>query len=204
MEPVADSTHPRRATVDVVARVLVVALGVALVVLVATGIWLWRNYRPAAAMAWNDIETLDGHHEQGVRVAHRWASWAAVWLGLALAVVVVRRWWVLRRTAGRPGGGPTAIAGVGVVLVLAAASFTGYLLPWDQLGLWAVTVGTNMRGFSPIFRDNVRFVLVGSSQISTTTYRRWFVVHVAVLSIAAAGSLALVARGLWRAGAQGR
>ncbi len=40
-------------------------------------------------------------------------------------------------------------------------SFTGYLLPWDQLALWAVTVGTNMMGYTPVFGNEVRFVLLG-------------------------------------------
>ena len=48
-------------------------------------------------------------------------------------------------------------------------SFTGYLLPWDQLALWAVTVGTNMMGYTPVFGDQVRFVLLGGVEIGTDT-----------------------------------
>ena len=52
---------------------------------------------------------------------------------------------------------------IGVILLLLTLllSFTGYLLPWDQLALWAVTVGTNMMGYTPVFGDQVRFVLLG-------------------------------------------
>ena len=49
-----------------------------------------------------------------------------------------------------------------LVLLTLLLSFTGYLLPWDQLSLWAVTVGTNMMGYTPVFGDNVKFVLLGS------------------------------------------
>ena len=60
----------------------------------------------------------------------------------------------------------------------AAASFTGYLLPWDQLALWAVTVGTNMMGYTPVFGTQVRFVLLGGKEIGTDTLLRWYVLHV--------------------------
>ena len=60
-------------------------------------------------------------------------------------------------------------------------SFTGYLLPWDQLALWAVTVGTNMAGYTPVFGEEVRFVLLGGKEISPETLLRWYVLHVLFL-----------------------
>ena len=54
---------------------------------------------------------------------------------------------------------------IGVILITLTLllSFTGYLLPWDQLALWAVTVGTNMIGYTPVFGSQVRFVLLGGA-----------------------------------------
>ena len=68
----------------------------------------------------------------------------------------------------------------GVVLfgIVLGFGFTGYLLPWDQLALWAVTVGTNMMGFTPVFGSQIRFVLLGSKAISGDTLLRWYVLHV--------------------------
>ena len=60
-------------------------------------------------------------------------------------------------------------------------SFTGYLLPWDQLALWAVTVGTNMMGYTPVFGQEVRFVLLGGKEIGSETLLRWYVLHVLFL-----------------------
>ena len=56
---------------------------------------------------------------------------------------------------------------IGVILLTLTLllSFTGYLLPWDQLALWAVTVGTNMIGYTPVFGRDVRFVLLGGAEI---------------------------------------
>jgi quinol-cytochrome oxidoreductase complex cytochrome b subunit len=63
-----------------------------------------------------------------------------------------------------------------------AASFTGYLLPWDQLGLWAVRVGTDLKGYRPAFGSQARFVVIGGSEISKSMLWRRFVIHTAVLS----------------------
>src|SRR4029078_5132351 len=52
--------------------------------------------------------------------------------------------------------------------------FTGDLLPWAQLAIWAVTVGTNMAGATPIIGDQVRFMLVGGVELCRTTLLRWY------------------------------
>jgi quinol-cytochrome oxidoreductase complex cytochrome b subunit len=72
---------------------------------------------------------------------------------------------------------------IGVVLLTLTLllSFTGYLLPWDQLALWAVTVGTNMMGYTPVFGTSVKYVLLGSKEISNETLLRWYVLHVLLL-----------------------
>jgi quinol-cytochrome oxidoreductase complex cytochrome b subunit len=72
---------------------------------------------------------------------------------------------------------------IGIILLTLTLllSFTGYLLPWDQLALWAVTVGTNMMGYSPVLRENVQFVLLGGNVISGDTLLRWYVLHVFLL-----------------------
>ena len=60
---------------------------------------------------------------------------------------------------------------IGVILLTLTLllSFTGYLLPWDQLSLWAVTVGTNMIGYTPVFGNQVKFVLLGGNEIGNET-----------------------------------
>jgi quinol-cytochrome oxidoreductase complex cytochrome b subunit len=56
-------------------------------------------------------------------------------------------------------------------------SFTGYLLPWDQLAYWAVTVGTNIARAVPVFGDDVRFFLLGGHEINQNTLIRFYVLH---------------------------
>ena len=72
---------------------------------------------------------------------------------------------------------------VGVILLLLTLllSFSGYLLPWDQLALWAFTVGSTMGSYAPVFGDSVSFALIGGVQISADTLLRWYVLHVLFL-----------------------
>ena len=73
---------------------------------------------------------------------------------------------------------------IGVILLTLTLllSFTGYLLPWDQLALWAVTVGTNMMGYTPVFGGSVKFVLWAlRTWRKWETLLRWYVLHVLLL-----------------------
>lgn len=62
---------------------------------------------------------------------------------------------------------------------------TGYLLPWDQLGLWAVSVGDGLEGYRWLTGDRVRFVVIGSTEIGPDTLLVWLVVHVAAAFVVA-------------------
>ncbi len=68
---------------------------------------------------------------------------------------------------------------VGVVLLLTTLllSFTGYLLPWDQLAFWAITVGTNIAKNAPIVGEWIRFVLLGGREIEQNALIRFYVLH---------------------------
>ena len=133
------------------------------ILLTVTGIFLMFFYRPTAAAAWDDIYTLQNSVTFGllVRNMHRWAAHLMV-LSVFLhgprllprCVQAAREFnWVI---------------GVNLLQFTLLLSFTGYLLPWDQLALWAVTVGTNMMGYTPVFGEQVRFVLLGGMEIGTT------------------------------------
>jgi quinol-cytochrome oxidoreductase complex cytochrome b subunit len=143
-------------------------------VLLVTGVWLSFVYRPTP---------LGTDEQQLLRVVHRVT--ASLFPGLALVLAVLHG---VERRRSLPWGG-------GVFLLALALSFTGYLLPWDQLALYAVTVGTNMRGmFDATFNDQVKFVIVGGAEIDKSTLRNWFVVHAAVLPVLLTVCLAALRR----------
>jgi quinol-cytochrome oxidoreductase complex cytochrome b subunit len=86
---------------------------------------------------------------------------------------------------------------IGAILLFCTffLSFTGYLLPWDQLGIWAVTVGTNMAGATPFVGEQARFLLIGGYEISDNTLVRWYVLHVIAVPLVTA---VLIAVHFWR------
>jgi quinol-cytochrome oxidoreductase complex cytochrome b subunit len=72
---------------------------------------------------------------------------------------------------------------VGVVLLVLTLglSFTGYLLPWDQLSFWAITVGTNIAGYVPLLGDHARQILLGGPEVGGAALLRFYVLHIYVL-----------------------
>jgi len=147
------------------------------IVLTVTGIFLMFFYRPEAASAWNSIYDLHTAVTFGllVRNMHRWAAHLMV---LAVFLHMAR---VFYHGAYKPPREFNWVIGVMLLMLTLLLSFTGYLLPWDQLSLWAVTVGTNMMGYTPVFGSQVRFVLLGGVEIGSATLLRWYVLHVLML-----------------------
>ena len=62
-------------------------------------------------------------------------------------------------------------------------SFTGYLLPWDQLAFWAITVGTSIAGYAPLVGKQIQFLLLGDATVGQEALLRFYVLHVAVLPL---------------------
>jgi quinol-cytochrome oxidoreductase complex cytochrome b subunit len=86
---------------------------------------------------------------------------------------------------------------VGIVLLLSTLllSFTGYLLPWDQLAFWAITVGTNIASAAPVVGDAIRFILLGGNTIEQGTLIRFYVLHCFFLPLLV---IALFSYHMWR------
>jgi quinol-cytochrome oxidoreductase complex cytochrome b subunit len=73
------------------------------------------------------------------------------------------------------------VVGVLLLLLTLGLSFTGYLLPWDQLAFWAITVGTNIGSYAPLVGGQVRELLLGGHSVGEAALLRFYVLHVAVL-----------------------
>jgi quinol-cytochrome oxidoreductase complex cytochrome b subunit len=86
---------------------------------------------------------------------------------------------------------------IGVVMLLLTLflSFTGYLLPWDQLAYWAVTVGTNIASSIPYVGPRMRELMIGGREIEQATLIRFYVLHCIMLP----GALGMLfAYHMWR------
>jgi quinol-cytochrome oxidoreductase complex cytochrome b subunit len=151
------------------------------ILLTITGIYLMFFYRPAAelgaAVAYKDMQAIRTSVFFGdlVRNIHRWAAHLMV---LSVSLHMAR---VFYTGAYKPPREFNWVVGVILLFLTLGLSFTGYLLPWDQLSIWAVTVGTNLAGYSPLIANQVRFVLLGGVEVGPNTLLRWYVLHVLAL-----------------------
>jgi quinol-cytochrome oxidoreductase complex cytochrome b subunit len=144
------------------------------IVLTITGIFLMFYYTPTAELAYPDMQALSTDVAFGslVRNIHRWGAHLMV---LSVFLHMSR---VFYHGAYKPPREFNWVVGVVLLFLTLFLSFSGYLLPWDQLALWAVTVGSNMAGFSPIIGDQVKFALLAGVEVSGATLLRFYVLHV--------------------------
>ena len=159
--------------------------------LVVSGVLLMFYYRPAVPQAYRDMKELEFVVTSGafLRNLHRWSAHAMV---LFVFLHMAR---VFFSGAYRPPREFNWVIGVLLLIVTLMLSYTGYLLPWDQLAYWAITVGTNMAQAAPLVGPRFRFLLLGGNIIGENALVRFYVLHCVVLPLA--GGL-LIAVHFWR------
>jgi len=148
-------------------------------ILVVTGVYLMFFYTPAVGSAYGDMQHLrtDVGFGQLVRNVHRWSAHLMV---LAVVLHLVRTFFAGAYKKPREFNW---VIGVILLLLTLGLSFTGYLLPWDQLSYWAVTVGTNLVEYVPFLGHSLQNLLIGGAQIGQATLLRFYALHVAVLPL---------------------
>ena len=150
--------------------------------LTVTGVLLMFYYVPSVERAYSDIAALETNVRYGslMRNMHRWMAHGMV---LTVLMHMMR---VLYTGAYKPPREFNWVVGVILLILPLLLSFTGYLLPWDQLALWAITVGTNMVGSAPVLGDSVVFVMRGGFEVGPNALIRFYTLHVIGLPLVAA------------------
>ncbi|MEX2230354.1 MAG: selenite/tellurite reduction operon b-type cytochrome ExtP [Dehalococcoidia bacterium] len=150
--------------------------------LTISGVLLMFYYVPSTDRAYTDILALENNVRFGLlmRNMHRWMAHGMV---LTVLMHMMR---VFYTGAYKPPREFNWVVGVVLLVLTLLLSFTGYLLPWDQLAIWAITVGTNMVGSAPILGEPNRFVLVGGFQVGQDALIRFYTLHVIGLPLLAA------------------
>jgi quinol-cytochrome oxidoreductase complex cytochrome b subunit len=170
----------------VATRVTLLVVELILGVLVVSGFMLVFRYRPDANAAFAVVHRSPSRSQ--MQTVHRIASQGLL-LAFGCLAIAATGLALVRHRVGRII--PLVVGGLGVV----AASVSGFLLPWDQLALNHVTVGTNIRGYGRIlFGHDVKFVILGNTEVAPSTVARWFWFHVVVTSLIVVVSLVIVAR----------
>jgi len=166
-------------------------------ILVVTGVVLMFLYVPSVERAYGSVKDLEYVVTFGwlLRGMHRMSA------HLMVAVVFLHMVRVFLTGAYKNGSAVGAhrplnwIIGIALLIVTLLLSFTGYLLPWDQLAYWAITVGTNIASAAPFVGKSIRFILLGGNEIGQNALIRFYVLHVFFLPMIVFG---LFAWHMWR------
>ena len=156
-------------------------------ILTFTGILLMLYYHPSVPQAYADMKDLRFVVSAGVflRSLHRWSAHAMVFLVFAHMAKV------FYRGAYRPPRQFNWVVGVVLLLLTLLLSYTGYLLPWDQLAFWAITVGSNLMSAVPLVGQKFRFLMLGGNTVNANALLRFYVLHCVILPLVAAMFIAI-------------
>ncbi len=147
--------------------------------LTVTGVYLMFFYVPSVSRAYQDIQVIEASVAFGafVRNMHRWAA------HLMVLTVFLHMMRVFYHGAYKPPREFNWVVGVILLFCTLWLSFTGYLLPWDQIAFWAITVGTQMALYGPLVGAEASFILLGGIQVDQGTLLRFYVMHVIAFPI---------------------
>ncbi len=147
------------------------------VILTLTGVLLMFYYVPSTGQAYDRMLDLRGSVAFGtfLRNMHRWGA------HLMVAAVFLHMCRVFLTGSYKKPREFNWVLGVVLFLLTLFSSFTGYLLPWDQLAFWAITVGASIAGYAPVVGKEMQFLLLGDTAVGQEALLRFYVLHIAVL-----------------------
>ncbi len=144
-----------------------------------TGIVLQNNYTPAAPQAYLDILEINSNVWFGelIRNIHHWSA------NLLIVVAVLHLIRVFLTGAYRPPRELNWLIGVVMLLLAIAGNFTGYLLPWDQLAFWAITVGTSIISYVPLVGKWLGQLVLGGPEVGANTLLNFYSMHISLIPL---------------------
>jgi cytochrome b-561 len=199
--------HSVRVHVRTLKPTLTLGLGImaasAFVVTLITGALLMVYYKPSTDLAYQSIKDIHFAVSTGrfMRNIHRWAA------QLMVVAVLLHMARVFFTSSYKKPREFNWVVGLGLLVLTLALSFTGYLLPWDQLAYWAITIGSNIANSPRELTDAIgithwmdpggfqKRLLLGANFVGQDALIRFYVLHVFVLPLAL---VALLSVHFWR------
>jgi quinol-cytochrome oxidoreductase complex cytochrome b subunit len=180
-----------------------VASAAAFFITLVTGVMLMFYYKPYPDVAYLSMKDIHFVVPTGrfIRNIHRWAA------NVMVVTVFLHMARVFFTAAYRPPREFNWLLGMGLLVVTLGLSFTGYLLPWDQLAYWAITIGANIAQSPREVTDALhmtgwfdpgglqKLLLLGAEEVGEEALIRFYLLHVMILPIAL---LLLLAVHIWR------
>ena len=150
-----------------------------IVLMILTGSLLMLAYEPTPERAYGSVVALNGQFLFGglVRNIHHWCA------NILVAIVLLH---MLRVVFTGGFHGPRRfnwVLGLALLAAVLAANFTGYLLPWDQLAYWAVTICTGMLGYVPWIGGWLQSMARGGTEIGSATLVIFYTFHTTLLPV---------------------
>ena len=148
-------------------------------VLAITGVLLIFVYTPSPEAAYESMIALQTEIFFGnlIRNLHHWS-------GNLMVVVGVLHLLRVFYTGGFSSPREFNWAmGIVMLLLIIGANFTGYLLPWDQLAYWAITVGVSLLDYVPLVGEPITRLLLGGSEVGAATLTNFYGLHIAIIPL---------------------
>jgi len=160
-------------------------------VLAVTGVLLIFVYTPSPEAAYESMIALQTEVYFGnlVRNLHHWSG------NLMVVVGILHLLRVFYTHGFSPPREFNWVMGIALLLLIVGANFTGYLLPWDQLAYWAVTVGTSLLDYVPVIGEPLTRLLLGGPEVGAATLTNFYGLHIALIPL---GIFAIVSFHIWR------
>lgn len=160
-------------------------------ILFCTGVLLVFRYEPSVNTAYLSIQAIETKIFFGslIRAMHHWSA------NLLLVAVFLHLLRVFFTGGFKQGRGGNWAVGVALLLIVVAFNFTGYLLPWDQLAYWAITVATSLVSYVPLVGSWLQTLLLSGTQVGQATLSNFYAIHVALLPFCL---LATITYHLWK------
>ncbi|MEN8155862.1 MAG: cytochrome b N-terminal domain-containing protein [Bacteroidota bacterium] len=178
-------------------------LGFLFLIMIFTGVILMIYYTPSVEAAYRSVKDIVYIVPGGriIRNMHRWASQGMVIVAfLHLLRVFYTGSYLGNRSL-------NWVIGVVLLMVTLLSNFSGYLLPWDQLAYWAVTIGSNIAASARELTDLLgvtsfvdpggflKKLLIGGETVGQPALSRFFALHVIFLPLT---TLVLMGVHFWR------
>lgn len=144
-----------------------------------TGILLAVYYKPTPELAYESVLFIEQQVKMGaaIRSLHNIAA------NLMVITVVIHLLRVIFTGSYKPPRQLNWIVGATLLLFVFAFCFTGYLLPWDQVGYWAAVIGTKMLGTLPWIGQKLLLLSQAGTKVSGYTLTRFYAIHIVVLPV---------------------
>ena len=142
-----------------------------------TGVLLMFRYDASIDRAYTSIQAMETELLFGslIRAMHHWSA------NLLIITAFLHMLRVFFTGGFKQGRSTNWIVGIALLLLVIAFNFTGYLLPWDQLAYWAITVGTSLLDYVPLVGSAINGFLLAGPEVGQGALRNFYAIHVSVL-----------------------